>query len=54
MTPRAGDRLSAGAEESLRYYRELGEASPQADRSPLLGELGRVVSELEVERKGTR
>ena len=48
---RLWDRFSASAEENLWYYRELVLAFGQPDRSPLVGELERVVSELEAERK---
>jgi (p)ppGpp synthase/HD superfamily hydrolase len=47
---RVWDRFSASAEENLWYYRELVLAFRQPDRSPLVGELERVVSELEAER----
>jgi (p)ppGpp synthase/HD superfamily hydrolase len=47
---RVWDRFSASAEENLWYYRELVLAFGQPDRSPLVGELERVVSELEAER----
>ncbi len=48
---RLWDRFSASGDETLWYYRELVEAFRQPDRSPLTGELQRVVSELEAERK---
>lgn len=48
------DRFSASGDETLWYYRELIEAFRQPDRSPLTGELERVVSELEAERSPRR
>jgi (p)ppGpp synthase/HD superfamily hydrolase len=48
---RLWERFSASADENLWYYRELVEAFRQPDRSPLVAELERVVSELEAERK---
>ncbi len=44
-------RFSAPAEEQLWYYRALVDAFRQPDRSPLVAELERVVSELESERR---
>jgi len=48
---RLWDRFSASAEDNLWYYRTLVEAFRQPDRSPLVGELERVVGALEAERK---
>ena len=48
---RLWDRFSASAEDNLWYYRELVEAFRQPDRTPLTGELERVVSDLEAERR---
>jgi hypothetical protein len=47
---RLWDRFNAPAEDQLWYYRALVEAFRQPDRSPLVDELERVVSELESER----
>jgi (p)ppGpp synthase/HD superfamily hydrolase len=44
-------RFNAPPEEQLWYYRALVEAFRQPDRSPLVAELERVVSELEAERR---
>jgi len=48
---RLWERFSASGDEALWYYRALVEAFRQPDRSPLVGELERVVTELEAERK---
>ena len=48
---RLWDRFTASGDETLWYYRELIAALRQPDRSPLVAELERVVSELEAERK---
>lgn len=48
---RLWDRFTATPEETLWYYRELVEAFRQPDHTALTGELERVVSELEAERK---
>jgi len=48
---RLWDRFNATPEETLWYYRTLVEAFRQPDRTALTGELERVVSELEAERK---
>ena len=45
-------RFNAGGDEQLWYYRELVEAFRQADPTAIVGELERVVSALESERKG--
>lgn len=44
-------RFNAGGDEQLLYYRKLAKAFRQADATPIVGELERVVSELETERK---
>jgi (p)ppGpp synthase/HD superfamily hydrolase len=48
---RLWDRFNAPPEDQLWYYRALLEAFRQPDRSPLVDELERVVSELESERR---
>ena len=47
---RLWDRFTASGDETLWYYRELIAAFRQSDRSPLVAELERVVSELTAER----
>jgi GTP pyrophosphokinase len=47
---RLWDRFTASGDETLWYYRELVAAFRQSDRSPLVAELERVVSELVAER----
>lgn len=47
---RLWDRFTASGDETLWYYRELIAAFRQPDRSPLVAELERVVSELTAER----
>jgi GTP pyrophosphokinase len=45
-------RFNAGGDDQLSYYRELAEGFRQPDATAIVGELERVVSELEAERKG--
>ncbi len=45
------DRFTATGDQTLWYYKELVAAFQQPDRSALVAELERVVSELEAERK---
>ncbi len=45
-------RFNASGDEQLWYYRELVGAFRRPDATEIVGELERVVSELEAERKG--